>query len=309
VPREDEVLIAVKASGLCGSELHAFHAPQEQEFNSGHEVTGIIVEAPPASRWQVGDRVGVHAVWGCGECAYCQVGQYTYCDRRTSCPGSHAQLLAAPEHVCLQLPEDVPFDLGVLLTGDGLGVPYHVSRRLGTRGGEVVLVLGVGPIGLGNVLLQSFLGAEVIAVDLNDYRLNLARELGAAHTLNAGDTDVLEAVRELTQGLMADKVVEATGKPEPLALALQCVTKGGVVAAVGENREVTLHIGRDLIRPDVTLLGSWFYHYAEYPAMVRLYRRGLAVDALITDHFPLRQAQAAFDKFAQGRTGKVILET
>jgi propanol-preferring alcohol dehydrogenase len=106
---------------------------------------------------------------------------------------------------------------------------------------------------------------------------------------------------------MADAVVEATGRPEGLALALRLAGKGGTVACCGENRDVTLHVGRDLIRRDLTLFGGWYYHYREYPEMLALYRRGLRVEKLISHRFPLERAAEAFAEFAAGRTAKAVL--
>jgi threonine dehydrogenase-like Zn-dependent dehydrogenase len=206
------------------------------------------------------------------------------------------------------LPDDVPFDVGVLLTGDGMGVPYHVSKRLNTKGGDFVCVVGVGPIGLGNAMMQSFLGAEVIAIDINDYRLSLAQQFGAAHAVNSKQTDPIEAVKEITHGMLADKCIEAVGRPETVKLALKLVGKAGAVVTLGEQGDVPVNISGDLIRRDIALMGSWFYHYSEYPAIVDLYRRGLPVAKLITDHFPLTEAQAAFTKFSKGQAGKVMLE-
>ena len=305
---ENQVMIQVRDSGICGSEMHAFRGPNKQEFNGGHEVAGVVIDANKSRQLKEGDRVGVHAVWGCGVCRWCLAGKYTFCDNRTGCPGTHAELIAVPEHVCLQLPDEVSFDVGVLLTGDGIGVPYHVSRRLSTKGGDVVCVVGVGPIGLGNIMMQAFLGGEVIALDINDYRLSLAKELGAAHTINPQKIDPGEAVRDITGGMLADKCIEAVGRAETLKLALQLVGKAGMVMAVGEQGDVPVNIGGDLIRRDITLMGSWFYHYAEYPEIVDLYRRGLPVAKVITDHFPLTEAQTAFTKFANGQAGKVMLE-
>jgi len=307
-PEDGQVLIRVTASGLCGSELKSLRAEKESPSNGGHEVVGIVEDPCGSSRLAKGDRVGVHAVWGCGKCRWCVMGQYTYCDDRGGLGGAHAEWICAPDHCCLRLPDDVPFDVGVLLSGDGLGVPYHLGRSLGTRGGEVVVVVGVGPIGLGNVLIQSFFGAEVVAIDVNDFRLGLAKDLGAKHSINPGRDNPAEVVRELTNGLMADKCIESAGRPETLLLALDLVGKAGCVGVVGEQGEVPFNPGKHLIRRDVTVMGSWFYHYCEYPAMVDLYRRGLQVQKLITDHFPLSEAQAAYEKFERGETGKVILE-
>lgn len=308
-PPEGGVVVRLRASGLCGSELHGYRGATAMETpaNGGHEPAGEVVDASRSRRWRVGDRVGIHAVWGCGRCSWCAQGIYTFCDARSVVGAAHAEYVAAPDHVLVSLPEDVDFATGTLLAGDGLGVPYHTSRRLTLRGGDTVAVVGCGPIGLGNILLQSFLGARVVGLDLLPLRREWAGKLGAAATLDAGD-DPVPALQELTAGRMADAVIEATGRPEGLALALRLVGKGGTVACCGENREVTLHIGRDLIRRDITLFGGWFYHFHEYPAMLELRRRGLAVEKLISHRFPLEQAAEAFTEFAEGRTAKAVLE-
>jgi threonine dehydrogenase-like Zn-dependent dehydrogenase len=308
VPGAGEVLVEIQASGLCGSELHGYRGDHAAAMNGGHEGAGIVREANGTHVLKPGDRVGIHAVMGCGHCRWCAVGQYTFCDGKRGCPPLHSQRAAVPEHVCLTLDEDIPFDIGVLLSGDGLGVPYHASRRLNTCGGEVVCVIGAGPIGLGNVLVQSFLGAEVIAVDVDEERLRLASTLGAAHVVNPRQRDPREAVAEITRGRLADKCIDCTPRPETTQTALQCVGKAGTVLVVGEKGGVMISPSEDLIRRDITLMGSWFYHYAEFPAMVDLYRRGLRVADLITHHFPLEQAAEAFATFAGGGTGKVILQ-
>ena len=308
VQNQGEILIQIKASGICGSEMHGYRGQTSQPFNGGHEAAGVVIDAGSSTQFKVGNHVGVHAVWGCGDCRWCEVGKYTFCDHRSTCPGTHAELIAAPEHTCLKLPEDIPFDIGVLLTGDGMGVPYHVSQRLNSREGEVVCVIGAGPIGLGNTVIQSFGGGEVIVIDMNPYRLSLAESCGAAHTINSWEVDPLEAVSEITQGMLADKCIEAVGRPETLKLALKLVGKAGTVMAIGEQGDVPISPSSDLIRRDITLAGSWFYHYSEYPSMRDLYRRGLPIGQVITDHFPLLEAQAAFSKFANGQAGKVILE-
>ena len=307
-PPEGGVVVRVRASGLCGSEMHRYREAQTIEAppNGGHEPAGEVVDATRSHRWQVGDRVGIHAVWGCGRCDWCAQGIYTFCDHHSVGVGAHAELFAAPDHVLVRLPDDVDFPVGALLAGDGLGVPYHTSQRLKTRGGDTVAVVGCGPIGLGNVLVQAFLGARVVGLDLVPRRLDWARELGAAATLDPGEEPV-EALRAITAGRMADAVIEASGRPEGFALALRLVGKGGTIACCGENRDVTLHVGRDLIRRDITLFGGWFYHYRDYPRMLELRRRGLPVERLISHRFGLEQAGEAFAQFAAGQTAKVVL--
>ena len=306
VQNQGDILVQIKASGICGSEMHGYRSHSSQPFNGGHEVAGVVIDAGNSTQFKVGDHLGIHAVWGCGDCQWCDIGKYTFCDQRSTCPGTHAERISVPEHTCLKLPEDIPFDIGVLLTGDGLGVPYHVSQRLNANEEDVVCIIGAGPIGLSNAMVQSFLGAEVI--DINPYRLSLAETCGITHTINSQEINPLEAVLEITQGMLADKCIEAVGNSETLKLALKLVGKAGTVMAIGEQGDVPINPSSDLIRRDITLMGSWFYHYSEYPSMLDLYRRGLPIDQVITDYFPLLEAQTAFSKFAQGQAGKVILE-
>lgn len=307
-PKENEALVKLRASGICGSELHSYKSEKGLPTNGGHEVVGEVVEAPANSRLRPGDRVGIHAVFGCGKCEWCMQGKFTYCANRVGgLGGCHADLMTAPDHCCLRLPDDVPDDVGVLLTGDGLGVPYHCSLRMNTKGGDFVLVFGAGPIGLGNVLMQSFLGAEVIAVDILDARLTLAKDLGARHTINGKGTDVVAAVREITRGAMCAATINSVGVEDGLRACIRCTATRGVIMNLGGVTKMTLDISGDLVYKDLSLMGSWFYHVCEYPEMIKLFRRELAVAKLITHHFPLAEADAAYREFVAGATGKVIL--
>ena len=305
-----DVLIRVEASAICGSEMHAYRGDKGHPTgNPGHEAAGVIIDPGDSPIWREGDRVGVSAVQGCGECRECRAGRYTFCPQRPpgKGPGWHAEYLVARGLACIRLPDDVSFDLGVLLTGDGLGVPYHVSRQTKPQPGETVAVFGVGPVGLGNVLVNTFLGCRVIAVDLSATRLKFAREVGAWKTINAGEDDPAEAIRRLTGGRGAEICLECAGRPETVKSALQCVATNGRVMCVGEHPRIEISPSGDLIRRDISLSGSWFYHFREAPEMLELYRHGLPVERLITHRFPLEQADEAYRLFAAGEAGKVIL--
>lgn len=315
-PGEGEVLIRVVASALCGSELKGYRSDHHGR-NGGHEAVGEVVElGPGCSHLRVGDRVGVSAVQGCGRCAYCAAGQYTYCEQHVVFAGMHAEYALTRELGCQQLPDDVPWGVGVLLTGDGLGVPFHVGQRLGERTGadRLVVIFGVGPVGLGNVLVEHHLGAEVVAVDLSRTRLAMAQKLGAARTVlveaNAGGPDpastLAQRVREVC-GRAPDVCLECAGRQETLFAALSAVRTAGTVVCVGEQGPAPISPSVHLIHRDITLMGSWFYHFSEYPAMLALYRAGLPVADLISDRFQLTEAQQAYRLFAAGETGKVLL--
>ena len=235
-------------------------------------------------------------------------GIYTYCEHRLGAlEGAHADLIAAPEHCCLKLPDDVPDDVGVLLTSDGLGVPYHCGQRIETKGGDFVLVVGAGPIGLGNILVQAFRGAEVIAMDIQDERLKLARVLGARHAFNVAQIDAVTAVRDITEGEMCAATINAVGAEQGLRTCIRCTAVGGRIINVGQVGTMELNVTGDLASRDLSLIGSSFYHFHEFPEMVRLFRHGLPVGRLITHRFPLIQAARAYREFVAGATGKVIL--
>jgi len=308
VPAKGEVLVRLTVSALCGSEFGAYRADKPFDGNAGHEAVGVVVDPNGTAGFTEGDRVGVYAPYGCGTCKWCARGMDSFCDHKSGTVNLHCELRALSERALLRLPDDVPFDAGVLLSGDGLGVPYHVSRRLMPTPGERVCVFGCGPIGLGNVQVQSYFGAAVVAVDLSPKRLELARSLGAAHAIDASSSDPIEALRELTAGEGVGKAIEASGSTTGFETALRCLGKAGRLMVVGGVRQATIQPISDLLQVDKTIMGSFYYLKNEFPEMVALYRAGFPVAKLITHRFALEHAAEAFELFAAGETGKVLLE-
>ncbi|MCX7014744.1 MAG: zinc-binding dehydrogenase [Candidatus Sumerlaeota bacterium] len=309
-PGPGQVAIRTRMSALCGSEMGRFRGAGMGKGNSGHEGMGIVSRAGEGvTRVRVGDRVGVSAIAGCGrpECERCRAGQSTWCPDRKFYGSMHAEQFLAAEMGCLPLPEDVADDVGALITGDGLGVPYHTSLKLAGDDIRTIAVFGLGPIGLGSVLLQAWLGRRIIAVDLSAERLALAGNLGAALTVDAGAQDPVEAIKAATDGQGADACLEAAGVPQTARQCFKAVRTAGLVAFNGEQKSVELSPSEDFIRRDVRAVGSWFFQVGEYPEMLRLYRDGLPVKSLVTHVFPFERAQEAFDSFAAGATGKVLL--
>jgi propanol-preferring alcohol dehydrogenase len=277
--------------------------------NMGHEAVGRVAAlGEGVAGLFVGQRVGASAIAGCGHCAYCVDLQYTWCPDHKFYGSMHAERFLASARACYPLPDDVSWEAGVLLTGDGLGVPYHTSRKLLAPDIETVAVFGVGPIGLGNVLMQSHLGRRVIAVDLAAERLEMARRLGAAEVIDGGAGDAADQVRALTGGAGADACIEAAGRPETALACFAAVRTAGTVLFNGEQGEVPLSPSAHFIRRDVTAVGSWFYHLCEIDPMVELYREGLPILDLITHRFPYTQADTAYSLFASKQTAKAILE-
>lgn len=308
VPGAGEVVIATAVSALCGSELHTYRGAGQESGNTGHEAAGVVAAVGEGvTGLEVGRRVGVSAVAGCGQCEDCREGRYTWCSRRRGYGSMHAERFVAAGRACHPLDDDIPWDAGVLVSGDGFGVPFHTSRKIADPGIAAVAVFGVGPIGLGSVMLQAHLGRRVIAVDVSEYRLALARQIGAAEALDAAEGDVVERVRAWAGGAGADVAIEAAGRPETAKQCFAVVRPGGTVVFNGEQPALELSPSTDFIRRDITAVGSWFYHFREFDGMVALYRAGLAVDKLISHHYPFDEADAAYREFSAGRTGKVVL--
>ncbi|NQU44552.1 zinc-binding dehydrogenase [bacterium] len=304
-----EVVIQTAISALCGSELHGYRGQGSAQGNSGHEAVGTIVQiGEGVTGLKVGQRVGACAIAGCGHCAYCDKGQYTWCKSFKFYGSMHSELFLAAARACHPLPADVSWEAGVLLTGDGLGVPYHTSTKIAAPEIRNVAVFGVGPIGLGNVLLQAHLGRRVIALDISPDRLAIAKRLGAADTVNAKESEPAEQVRKLTEDAGADVCIEAAGRPETALACFTAVRTAGTVVFNGEQGPVPLSPSDHFIRRDITAVGAWFYHFSEFQPMIELYRKGLRVLDLISDRYPFTEAPAAFAKFSSGQSAKVVLD-
>ena len=306
---KDEVLIKTAVSALCGSELATYRGEGVSAGNPGHEAAGTVVQVgEDVKNIKFGEHVGVSAIAGCSKCDYCNKGQFTWCSNFKFYSNMHAEYIVVAENACHVLPDDLPWDVGVLISGDGLGVPYHSYTKM-SQEAETVTVFGLGPIGLGNVLLQSFLGRKVIGVDLSEERLTLAENLGATHTISVLKTDnVVNRIRELTNDKGADVCIEAAAQPITAKQCFASVRTGGKVIFNGEQPCVELSPSEDFIRRDISAVGVWFYHFCEFDKMLELYRKGLKVESLITHRFPIEQADKAYKEMADGKTGKVLLE-
>ena len=309
-PAEGEVVVEPVYSAICGSEMHDYRGDGRAEGNIGHESAGRVAElGAGVARLKPGDRVGVSSVVGCGrpDCPACARGQSTWCPNWRGYADMHAEKFVAAETACLKLPDSVPWREGVLLTGDGLGVPYHASRKIANPGIRTVAVFGLGPVGLGNVLVQTFLGRRVTGVDPSAYRRQAALGLGAREALDPAAGDVAAAVKQAADGA-PDVCIEASGRPEALRNCFAIVRTAGTVLICGEQGPVPLSPSDDFIRRDITAVGSWFFHLAEFEGMLDLYRRGLRVGALISHVFPAAEADEAFRRFAAAETAKVLLQ-
>ena len=305
-PNPGEVIVKTVCSAICGSEMHAYREGMA-EGNPGHEAVGIIeAVGEGVTSVKVGQRVGASPIAGCGECDFCRKGQYTWCPDFRFFGSFHSEKFRAAANAVQILPDDVEWDSAVLLTGDGFGVPYHTAQKVWPQS-NFVAIFGAGPIGLGNVIMQHYLGRKIAIVDICADRLDFARQLGADWVINPAETDVVAEIKRLTNGLGADLCLECAGRPETVRNCFDAVRTGGQVIFNGEQGSVPLSISEDYIRRDITACGSWFYHFGEFSAMLELFRKGLPVGELISHRFSFEEAPEAYSLFAAGKTAKVLM--
>lgn len=278
----------------------------------GHEAAGEVVAVGRQGRIQVGDRVLALPLMFCGQCEYCQAGEYIYCLDRLDHGGSmstYAQYHLKPEWGCYRLPDDIPTEDGALAVC-GLGPSFGALQRMAVSAFDTVLITGMGPVGLGGVINAKHRGAKVIAVESHPYRMALAQSLGADHVLSPTDGDILEHIRELTGGRGVARALDCSGSPRAHRLCIDASRALGKVAFVGECAEETaLRVSPDMIRKGLTLIGSWNYNLGDIPKLMQVIRREKSrLAQFVTHRFPLERVRDAWELQMTGRCGKVLLK-
>ncbi len=318
----NEVLIRVHHAGVCGTDLHIWEwdawasARLRPPVVVGHEFAGEIVELGEDARREallaVGDRVTAEGHIVCGHCLPCRTGDAHVC-RRTRIigvdrDGAFAEFIAMPASNVMKL-DGLATEIGAIM--DPIGNAVHTVLA-GEVPGSAVLVLGCGPIGCFAVGVARAAGASlVIASDLNDRRLDIARAMGAHFVLNPTRDDVVARVREWTSGEGVDLVCEMSGHPSGHQQALACARSGGRVNLLGTpNRTTEVDFARDVIFKGLTIYGvTGRRMYDTWQAMFRLLRAGqLDPRPVITHRFRLEEIGQAVQVIKDGQAGKVILE-
>jgi threonine dehydrogenase-like Zn-dependent dehydrogenase len=320
-PGPGQVLVEMEVSGLCGSDLRAIYHehrgsdPNERYQNviAGHEPAGRVETVGlGVSGFEPGDRVVVYHIAGCGLCEECRKGFMIGCHSPGRSAygwqrdGGHADFLLAEARTLLHLPEELTYADGALVAC-GFGTAYQGILRAGVSGRDRVLVVGLGPVGLGAVMLAASSGAEVIGVDLVSERLELAERVGAAHVLMGGE-DAAEQVMELTGGQGTEVGLDCSGSAAGRLLCLEAARTWGRVVYLGEGGSVTFEPSPLLLHKQLTLHGSWVCGLYEMGELLgHLARKGLHPEATVTHKFPLSETKRAYDTFDAGKTGKVVI--
>jgi alcohol dehydrogenase len=318
-----DIVVRIDSSTICGTDLHILKGdvPAVKPGTIlGHEAVGTVVEmGAGVTTLQLGDRVLMSCITSCGRCRFCKEARYGLCTGGGGWIFGH--LIDGPQAEYARVPfadtsvykvPDTLTDEDVLFLADILPTAYEVGVLNGRiEPGDTVAIVGAGPIGLAVVLTaQLFTPAHIVAIDIDDGRLERARELGADMTINNSNVDPIAAVMQLTDGLGADVAVEAVGLPETFELCTELVRPGGRVANVGvHGHSATLHLARLWIR-DLTITMGLVDTFT-MPKLLSLVAEGrLSALPFATHHFPLDETMAAYDTFAdaaQSHALKVVL--
>ncbi|KQS64274.1 zinc-binding dehydrogenase [Modestobacter sp. Leaf380] len=318
-PALDGVVVRIRASGMCGSDLHHLDGPRrtpDEQVVEGHEPCGVVESVGAAVRpgeARVGDRVMVHHYDGCRTCRHCRSGWTQYCTRGRVVfggldgDGGHADLMAVPAHALIALPDELSFSTGAALSC-GTGTAFAAIERVALTADETVAVFGQGPVGLSATLLAKAFGARVIAVDVDPARLAMARRTGADHVVDAREGDPVAAVRALTRdGEGVDKSLECSAVPVVRRQAVEALRPWGTACMVGVFGPLEVD-SNELIHHRKTIVGSLTASKNQLQDCARfVVDRGLDVESLITHRFPLAAAERAYRLFQRQEIGKGVL--
>jgi L-iditol 2-dehydrogenase len=308
----DDVLVQVEACGICGSDIHGYDGSTGRRIPPlvmGHEAAGIVVATGPnVSDLPNGTRVTFDSMVSCGQCDFCRTGDGNLCDNRmvlgVSCGeyrrhGAFAERISVPRRIVYRLPDTLPFEQAALV--EAVSVAVHATNVTPITLGDTAVVVGAGMIGLLTLQAVRAAGAtRVIAVDLNDKRLAVAKELGADDILRGDQCDVPAVVRELTKGRGADVAFEVVGATPTVQTAIESVRKGGAVTLVG-NVSPTIELPlQSVVTREISLRGTCGCN-GEYPQCIDLMNRGIInVTPLITAKISLSDGPSWFERLHAG---------
>jgi len=320
----DDILVRVRACGICGSDVHGMDGSTGRRIPPivmGHEAAGEITAiGSRVEGLSLGDRVTFDSTIYCGQCFYCARGEVNLCENREVMGvspgpyrrhGAFAEYVSVPSRIVYRLPDNLSYEQAALI--EAVSVAVHAVNLSGSPAthGEIAVVVGTGMIGLLTVQALRAAGfTSVIAIDVDDARLSLARKMGAMEVLNSKTVDAPASVRELTEGRGAGLAVECVGATDPIRTAIASVRKGGAVTLVGNFAPAIDLPLQEVVTRQLRLQGSCASS-GEYPAAIELMSRGaIQVDPLITAVAPLAQGPSWFDRLYRHEPNlmKVILQ-
>jgi len=318
----EDVLIQVKACGICGSDVHGYDGSTGRRIPPiimGHEASGVITEVGSnVLSFKVGDRVTFDSTVSCGHCRFCATGDVNLCDNRqvlgVSCDdyrrdGAFAEYVAVPQHIVYALPNSFAYEKAALI--EAVSIAVHAAKISHIQPGSSAVVIGAGMIGLLAVQAFRVFGCTtVFAIDLDQAKLKMAEDLGADQTFLATDPDLLDKLKAATAGQGPDIAVEVVGAQKSINTAINGVRRGGTVTLIGNlapSVEIPLQI---VVTRQLSLLGSCA-SAGEYEECIALMQSGaINVDPLISALAPLSEGADWFNRLYAREPGlmKVILQ-
>ena len=317
-PGVGEARVAVLGCGLCHTDLHYLDhgvaTAKPPPLILGHEIAGRVdALGAGADGVSVGDPVLVPAVLPCGRCAYCRLGRENICPKMrmlgNHIDGGFAEFVVVPAKDLVALPREIDPVLGCVIS-DALTTPYHaVVHRAQVREGERVAVVGCGGVGINVVQFAAAAGAEVLAVDLNDAKLEAARRLGASETIRPGPAEEFgTAVRRIWND-GADVAIEAVGTPATIALAFAALRRGGRLCLVGYSSVPAVLPAPRVMFLEYTIVGSLGCRPADYPRVVDLVRTGrIRLEPVVTGRVRLEEIETAADRLRRGEGFRSVVQ-
>jgi threonine dehydrogenase-like Zn-dependent dehydrogenase len=319
-PKADEVVVRIRTSGVCGSDVHRFAAPGSCSVLSdariaGHDNAGEIVELGSSSSGErtLGERVIVYLKLGCMCCKLCQLGYPNLCvyarNLGRHIDGSYGEYVCVPAWAALPLPPAVSFEEGAVISCN-FGTAYSAMRKLEKAQGPIqtVAVMGAGPVGIFCMMIAKRLGYSTVVVELAEARLELAKKLGASECINVSNCDVVQRIREATAGIGVDGAIECSGSVEGRRQAIVASAPLGKVVLVGNGSGGADSAFDGVKTKGMTVEGSVLYRLNEFEGMLQ-YISG--------EHFPLRRVISrilpisgigeALSCAASSESGKVLL--
>lgn len=280
----------------------------------GHEAVGVVVDAAQSTRLNVGDRVIAMPHWGCGRCRACRSGEHIHCTEQRdilaetgsdSGLGGYAQYLIKPDYLLYPVPDDISTDHAAMALC-ALGPSFTAMERMGVSDKDTVLVSGCGAVGLGAIVNARTLGARVIALELNPWRADLARSLGAEAVLDPRSADLIAEVRALTGGYGADAAIETSNNEAVPPVVIELLRARGRLSFVTWSGAVPVP---RITGKGIDIFGSWHWNHDTHglQMMQRIRDAAPLLDKLTTHRFTLGQISEAFALQETGCCGKVLL--
>jgi threonine 3-dehydrogenase len=313
----NEVLIKIRKTAICGTDMHIYHwdkwaqATVPVPMITGHEFVGEIdALGSEVTGLQVGDRVSGEGHLTCGHCRNCRAGKQHLCPNTEGigydCPGCFAEYFVFPARNVCKLPDDISDEMASIL--DPFGNATHTALSFNSVG-EDILITGAGPIGIMAAAICKHVGARnIVITDINEYRLDLARKMGATRAVNVAQQSLKDVMQELkiTEGFSIG--LEMSGNAKAFREMLDLMCNGGSIALLGIPPEEVAIDWNKVIFKSLFLKGVYGREMFEtWYKMIAMLQSGLNIAPIITHQFPIDDFQTAFDVMSSGQSGKVIM--